>query len=518
MISTKEMIKITQGFLQQQQKRLIQHVTFFEDRTIIHGENQDLIYIPSITGKAFQEDRSFVKLVIGPFGSGKSTMCVQTIMKEACLMPYWFNGRRKSRWAIVRNTSGELQSTTLQTWLAWFAELGSCQRRQKPLLTYEIHFNDGHGIVELDLIFIALDRPDDVRKIKSLELTGVYLNEMSELPQAVLSHFKGRVNGRYPSKTFCPEPYWSGIICDTNPPPDNHWIYEDFETKDIPEYKIFHQPPGLLKNDDDEWIRNPDADNAQYLSLEYYTRLAAGQTKEFVKVYCLGKYGTVAFGKVVYPEFNSDLHAVNEIEAIQGTDIHLGWDGGLTPACVVIQMSPRGQIRFLKEYIGEDIGLRTFAESVVIPGLVSDFPYCKVGLSVFDPAGAARDSILEEMSCISELCSLGIKTHAARTNNIDPRIASVRFFLNRLIDGKAAFAISKKGCPVLYNAFARDYIYKQVAVAGEIRYRDKPDKNFASHVSDGAQYICLEFAADSAAKDIKEDSVLDVFNPVLNIF
>src|SRR5580704_5178855 len=167
MMTTREMLKITRGFMLQQQQRLIKHVSFFDDRTIIHGENQDLIYIPSPTGKAFQEDRSFIKLVIGPFGSGKSTMCVQTIMKEACLMPYWSSGRRKSRWAIVRNTSGELQSTTLQTWLAWFAELGSVTRRQKPILTYEIQFNDGDGIVELDLIFIALDRPDDVRKIKS---------------------------------------------------------------------------------------------------------------------------------------------------------------------------------------------------------------------------------------------------------------------------------------------------------------------------------------------------------------
>ena len=137
----------------------------------------------------------------------------------ACSMPYWSNGRRRARGLVIRNTSGELAtSTTLQTWLQWMGDLGDVTKRRKPLLTYEHAFNDGNGIVELELIFLALDRPDDVRKLKSMEATFAYLNELSELPQNVLSHIKGRVNGRYPSKSFCAEPYWSGILADTNTP------------------------------------------------------------------------------------------------------------------------------------------------------------------------------------------------------------------------------------------------------------------------------------------------------------
>ncbi len=486
-------------------RRTQRHITFENERTIIHAGDSDKIYIPTPTGKLFHASNGFVDLVIGPYGSGKSTMCAQRIVGSACNMPYWDNGRRRSRWAVVRNTSGELVSTTLQTWLTWFGDLGDITKRQKPLLTYEHRFNDGNGIVELDLIFIALDRPDDVRKIKSLELTGVYLNELSELPQNVLSHFKGRVNGRYPSRSFCPDPYWSGIIADTNPPANNSWIYDDFEVKEVEGYNIFHQPPGLLKNADGEWIPNPYADNVANLSGTYYTSLASGQSQEFIKVFCLGEYGVVGLGKVVYPEFNSDLHAVSDIEAIQGEPVHLGFDFGLTPACVVMQISERGQLRVLKEYIGTDIGLRSFVESIVIPGLAIDFPYCRIGTSVGDPAGNARDQILEEMSCISELCSLGINTHGARSNEIDSRIASVKYFLNKLIDGKPSFVISKKGCPVLFNAFVRDYVYKQLAVAGEVRYRDVPDKNMASHISDATQYICLEFAADAIARSKEPD-------------
>ncbi len=491
-----------------------QHIQINERDTIIYASDKNKLYIPSPTGQLFHDDNSFVRVVMGPYGSGKSTLCVNHIVRTACRMPIWFNGRRRARWAIVRNTSGELQSTTLQTWLQWFGDLGDIKKRQKPIMTYEHTFNDGKGVVELELIFIALDRPDDVRKIKSLELTGVYLNELSELPANVLSHFKGRVNGRYPSYSFCPEPYWSGIIADTNPPSDSSWIYTDFESSLVENYKIFYQPPGLLKDDDGHWVRNPSADNANNLSEDYYVKLAQGQTEEFVKVYCLGKWGSVGTGKVVYPEFNSDIHAVADIEAIQGDPLHLGIDFGLTPACIVVQQSARGQLRILKEYVAIDMGLRSFVESVVIPGIARDFPYCKIGTSTADPAGSARDQILEEMSCISEINALGIKTEAARTNEIDARIAAVRFFLNRMIDGKPAFIISKKGCPILYNAFVKDYVYKQLAVSGEVRYKDKPDKNFASHISDATQYVCLSLASDSIMQDKQPEKKVDMFNPV----
>lgn len=189
------------------QIRDYQHIQFNERETIIYGRDKNRIYVPNHTAKLFHDSNTFINLVMGPFGSGKSTLCINHIVRCACAMPVWHNGRRRSRWAIVRNTSGELQSTTLQTWLTWFGDLGDIRKRQKPLLTYEHTFNDGNGIVELELIFLALDREKDLRKIKSLEVTGAYINELSEVPQGALAYFKGRVNHRYPSRAFCDEPY-----------------------------------------------------------------------------------------------------------------------------------------------------------------------------------------------------------------------------------------------------------------------------------------------------------------------
>jgi hypothetical protein len=489
-------------------------ITINKHEMIIHATEQDKLYAPTATGALAHDCDDFVRVIMGPYGSGKSTWAACEIVKRACEMPKWYNGRRKSRWGIVRNTSGELSTTTLATWLAWFEDLGDIKKRQKPVMTYEHCFNDGHGLVELELVFIALDRPDDVRKIKSLELTGCYINELSEVPKAAMAHMKGRVN-RYPSKAFCHEPYWSGIIADTNPPEDDHWIHKDFEDNNFESHTLFKQPPGLIKNDDDKWVRNPDADNASHLPDNYYEMLAEGQSKEFVKVFCLGEYGSVGFGKRVYPEFNGDFHAVDSLVATQGGDLILGWDFGLTPACVVLQLSPRGQLLILKEYVADGMGIRTFAESIVIPSVARDFPYCKIGMSLADPAGNARNEIVEEMSCIGELTSLGITTIGARTNDIEPRLGAVRYFLNKMVDGKPGLLLDRKNCPTLFKGFLKDYVYARLAVSGEERYKDKPTKNMSSHPMDALGYACLEIASDNIIADKTANKpTVDMWNPV----
>ncbi len=518
MISAADISRRMDRYEKSRNQKTSRQLTINESGMIIHAKDQDKIYIPTPTGNLAHLDDSFVRVLMGPYGSGKTTWAISEIVKRACNMPRWNASRRRSRWGIVRNTSGELSSTTLASWLSWFDELGDIRKRQKPILTYEHVFNDGDGIVELELLFIALDRPDDVRKIKSLELTGCYINELSEVPKAALSHMKGRVN-RYPSKAFCHEPYWSGIIADTNPPEDDHWIYKDFEEQKFDGHVLFKQPPGLIKNSEGKYVRNPNADNFDHLPHDYYEKLAEGQTQDFIKVFCLGEYGVVGVGKPVYPEFNSDFHAVETLQAVQGVDLILGWDFGLTPACVVKQLTPRGQLLILKEYIGDGMGIRTFADSIVIPSIAKDFPYCKVGLSVADPAGNSRNEIVEEMSCIGELNSLNLPTTAARTNDIDPRLGSVRYFLNKMVDGKPGLLLDKKNCPTLYKGFIKGYVYARIAVAGEERYKDKPLKNKYSHPMDGLGYGCLEIASDQITNaKVDNNKYENMFNPVMRIF
>jgi hypothetical protein len=505
-----------------------QHIFFnpLKDETIIYASEKNKIYIPNPTGQLFHNDCSFVQLIMGPYGSGKSTICVNKIVRHACSMPIWSNGRRRAKWLIIRNTSGELYSTTLQTWLTWFGELGDIRKRQKPLLTYEHTFNDGKGLIELELVFIALDRDEDIRKLKSIEATAAYINELSEVPQVVLHHLIGRVNHRYPSRSFCNESYWSGVIADTNPPDEDHWIYKDFELNPTPNYKVFHQPSGLKVNEDGtfsqdqegNYIANTLCDNYANLSPDYYVKLAEKRSEGFIKVYCAGKYGIVESGKRVYPEYNDDIHSVQKLDAIQGLPIHLCWDFGLTPACIVFQISTRGQFRVLREYVAEDMGIRTFARNIVLPELHVSFVYNSIGTSEADPSGTASDGIMEELSCIGELNALGIKTNPATTNDIDVRLSSVRYFLNAMIDGYPAFVLDRERCPILRKGFVNGYHFRRLVVSGDERYQDKPNKNRFSHPHDALQYGAMKFASDRIIEVKKPDKKIDMWNPVMRIF
>ena len=104
---------------------------------------------------------------------------------------------------------------------------------------------DGTGL-ELEVMFMALDRPEDVGKLRSLELTGGWMNEASQMDKAVLDMLTQRV-GRYPSKRVG-GPTWTGVIMDTNPPDDDSWWYKLAEEERPKDYKFFKQPGGLMRD------------------------------------------------------------------------------------------------------------------------------------------------------------------------------------------------------------------------------------------------------------------------------
>jgi hypothetical protein len=149
--------------------------------------------------------------------------------------------------------------------------------------------------------------------------------------------------------------------------------------------------------------------------------------------------------------------------------------------------------------------------------LQRDFPYNKIGISRADPSGIAGDDIMEELSCIGELNSLGVTTDPANTNDLEPRIGCVRYFLNTMIDGQPGIIVSREGCPGLIKGFVKDYLYMRVKVGGEERYKDVPHKNMSSHRHDALQYILLEFAANHIVSGKAKKEYVDISNPVMRV-
>lgn len=413
---------------------------------------------------------AFVRGIKGPIGSGKSTACVMEILRRSQLQAPSADGKRRSRWAVVRNTYPELKTTTIKTWHQWVPEsIGRWQSEGPPTHTIT------DGGLHLEVLFIALDRPEDVRKLLSLELTGAWINEAREVPKAVLDGLTGRV-GRYPSKRDG-GPTWCGIIMDTNPPDDDHWWYRLAEEQCPEGWAFFAQPGGLDAN----------AENRENLPAGYYERACQGKDDDWIKVYVRGEYGFVRDGKPVYPDYKDSTHC-REFEIAPALGMHIGIDFGLTPAAVLGQRTVMGAWRVFDELVTEDMGAKRFAQE--LRRLLHDrYPHVKVLSMTGDPAGDIRAQT-DEVTPFQILRSEDLIALPASTNDFVKRTEAVRMYHNRMVDGEPAYLLHPR-CRHLRKAKAGRYQYKRIQVTGDERYRDVPDKNAYSHVAEAEQYVFL---------------------------
>lgn len=447
----------------------------------------DISYKAEPTAARFHRDNNFFRGIMGPIGSGKSVACTVEILARALRQAPNDAGVRKTRFAVIRNTRPELVSTTIKTWEEWVPPEVAPITYGSPI-TAVMNQPVGDGTtVSMEVMFLALDQPKDVRKLLSLELTGVWLNEARELDWAVVENATGRV-GRYPAKKDG-GPTWSGIWADTNPPRDTHWWHWLAETERPPGYSFFRQPGALLKRGDN-YVPNPKAENVANLPLgyEYWLRQVAGKSEEWIRVYVLGEYGALRDGKPVYPEFNDNIHVATEpLAPMRGVPLYLGWDYGLTPSCIVGQPTPRGQLRILEEIVEDNMGVKQFARDIVKPRLESAYPGLEID-STGDPAGNDRDQT-DAQSVNQILREQGLPTRSAPTNSITPRLEAVRDFLTRLVDGEPGILLDPS-CKMLRDGFRGDYHYRRIQSAEE-RYVEVPEKNEYSHPHDALQYMAL---------------------------
>ena len=451
-------------------------------------------YYQEPTLAAFHADDSFVRGIRGPFGSGKSVSCCMEILMRSARQPIGPGNRRRSRWAVIRNTFGELRSTTIKTWQEWVPDSVCPIVYDSPIRGNLVSRSDDGSLIDLEVLFVALDRPQDVKKLLSLELTGAWINEARETPKAILDALTGRV-GRFPSKAMggCA---WSGIILDTNPPDTDHWWFHMAEEERPVGYQFFKQPPALLwDSEHSSWCFNPMAENVrnQPLGSTYWLRQVASKTREWILVYLCGEYGSVLDGKVVYPEYNDDIHH-SDVEPILMPDqrLVLGFDFGLTPACIFGQFTPRGRLVIIDEACAIDMGIQQFLRDVVVPRLKSDFSAAKRLLTVGDPAGTGRAQT-DESTCFDMLRAVGLDPIPACTNSFLPRREAVAGFLNKLVDGRPGFLLGPKAVK-LRKGFLGGYCYHRLQVSGREMYRDEPEKNEFSHPHDGLQYLALAYA------------------------
>ena len=478
--------------------------------------------------KDFMKDETFFRGIRGPVGSGKSVGCCIEVFRRALGQAKGPDGIRKSRWAIIRNTNPQLRTTTIKTWLDWFPEEDWGKFTWSVPYTHHIKKGD----IDLEIIFLALDRPEDVKKLLSLELTGIWINEARELPKSIIDACTMRV-GRFPSMRDG-GPSWTGVIADTNAPEEDHWWPIMSGEVPIPDHipreqakmlvtpdnwRFYTQPSGMeeVRNEEEElenYIPNKSAENQANMMKSYYPNLIQGKTKSWIDVYVMNRLGHIQDGKPVYPMFAPDVHvAKEEIPVAAGIPVYVGVDFGLTPAAVFGQ-KVRGRWLLQSEIVAIDMGIVRFAE-VMRNELATRFAAAGEAIIYGDPAGDFRAQT-DESTPFHILRGAGLRAFPTHSNSVDLRLEAVSSQLTKMVEGKPVLLIDRR-CPTLIKGFESGYAYKRMEVSGE-RYADKPDKNMFSHVHDAAQYLFLGAGEGRALMNSQKPAQPTVAQSDFNVF
>lgn len=455
--------------------------------------------------QAYIDCRTRVSIITGPLGSGKTYGSCQRLLRQMMEQKPNRQRKRKTRWGAIRNTFPDLQTTTIRDWLDLFGDLGTFKAGGAAPPSHTIKFRlPDKTIVESEIIFLALDRPDTIKKLRGTQFTGFWLNEIKELAKAIIDMADLR-HGRYPSP-IDGGPSWHGMIGDTNAPDDDHWLYELAEITKPQDWTFFRQPGGLIREmvqgeTEDEliwtgkWLENPEAENVRNLPEGYYIRGKEGKSNDWIAVNLANEYGSVQTGKPVYKEQWSDtLHVSETIQLIPGRPIWIGLDFGLTPTAIIGQETPNGAVHILDELVSEGMGVSQFMESVLLPHLRAEYRKCEWNF-VGDPSGNKRADT-DENTVFKVIESFdGIEIEPANSNELQVRLEAVRYFLQGLRDGKPAFRLHPR-CKMLRKGFNGGYEYVRLKVIGQEKYKSKPDKNKFSHPHDALQYLCMAIKGD----------------------
>jgi hypothetical protein len=351
------------------------------------------------------------------------------------------------------------------------------------------------GDMDAEFLFLALDNEADVRKLLSLELTGAFVNEAREVPLPVLDQLTARV-GRYPSarQGGCT---WSGIVMDTNAPDVESWWYRFAEAERPAGWEFFAQPSGLAQEAENLANLNQNAETLKLApndpkrvaqGREYYQRISAGKSRDWIQVYVDANYGFSLDGRAVFPEYSDSLHCAADVLIVQSfAPVIVGVDFGLGGSAAVFLQRDGERWAVLHELLTENMGVESFGRILAME-LQDKFPTCEAHVWT-DPAGLQRSQV-DERTPLDMLKRIGIRVRPCPTNDLLLRLEVVRRPLTRLSAGKPAFTISPP-CTKLRKALSGGYHFRRVHVGGGERFHDIPEKDEHSHVADALGYGLL---------------------------
>jgi hypothetical protein len=418
-----------------------------------------------VSANFIRDDKNQIQLLMGPLGSGKTTTVLLKIVNEIRILTAL--GIKDTKWTFVRKTASQLEDTIVFDWL----QMNKDGKYNKTEKIWRNNFKNQKGEkCTVTIFFRALDVPADIDKIRSVNITGAYINEAKTAHIDIVEALNRRI-GRYPLPELKNIPYQRKLLLDTNPPSSDHWIYNLFVLNKLDKWKLYKQPGGLSK----------DAENTHNLPDDYYTNFGDSN----VIADRDGEFSQTEEGMRIYTGFNPSIHTTN-IDKIQKNRIFLGMDLGTNIATIF------GYRNNDVWYIFKEI-FRSNSNLLEMIGLINSYlkkeHIDKENIEIFiDPSGFSKKGIGYETEGDILGRYFNCDVSSLPSNQQFLRKEPVKILLNKLINGKGYIQIDKENCPMLIKALNGGYHYKRMKTSFNT-YHSLPDKNIFSHIAEAFEYL-----------------------------
>lgn len=487
------------------------------------GEASTMNMLPvGPVAKAFVEDRSRISLIMGPYGSAKTTSCLQKIIFITMMQQPGKDGVRRSRGCVVRDTYDQLKSNVMKDFFAWFPKTKDNFNGETNESKIRIDV-PMFGTLEIEILWRALGEDRKPEKLfKGMQLTWLWLNETDTLQPAVVKFGFPRL-GRYPAAKDggC---RFSCMFFDFNAPEVTNWVYDIAVNENLPIPKdeldrlqaeqganfrvTFHRQPGGL---------DPAAENLMNLPKGYYQGLRLTLDEHEQKRFIHNQFGAVRSGQPVFPQFRDELH-VAKAPIVYNPNLPLfaGVDGGATPAAIFGQKDADGRLLVIAELVVflpdddkkilEKMGPTQFGETY--RKFVNDnFPDAVLADPFGDPAVFTGDYAHEEDRSWADTFSAAANVRL-RPAPVKGNLFSVRKenMVKRMVRDNLPYCgmLVSPACPWLRQGFNNGYTLPKTKLSdGSLALADKPDKrNPFGHAQDALQY--LEAGVSKASNSIDD--------------
>lgn len=488
-------------------------------------------------------DDNFMTAVIGPAGTGKTFTAFQAFFLRAMERPAAppdRHGRRVryTKLTVVRNTYSDLNSSTIPTAkeaLEEVEKMGTVKFREgnEPRATIECPLPDGsymHFLID----FVAVDRPESLKKLLGRACTYALVDEVSEIPESVILRLVTRA-GRYPAKKLggCEKPK---IVMVTNGPSTNHFLYQWTigKKRDVFDsvaamqdncagiFKLYRCPPALIRptdpndwTDAKKWSPNPKAENIANLPggyMYYYKMLV--NTDDEIKAYVEGDWVPWKNGELVFPEFSEEHHVIDAdgFRLPATAQIGMSFDFGRRPVCLFWFEDHAGRAIVFDEFMMRDASIDELMTQKVWPAYNDKYNRPFIGWVTGDPAGLAGGQGLGASPyeiLKADPYNLPIEPPLLG-NRIDPRLDCMHVLLQNMSRGGVPGFGVMSNCRCLIGSLSNTYIYE--SKRGSTGVRDIPTKsgdNWCSDVADactyGVQYRAMQtsFKMPTPTKNIR---------------